>query len=254
MKYFLRSYHGGLGDELQFSTLPEALNNLGHEVYLLKDPQGKHVKPFRNEEIKKLVWDTNPHILGEMEGPWNLGDIPAISYKNTTGCFIQNWERAFGVDSGFNLRPQVYLAPAPTEQFDVLIELSSITLKYNESHTIKKVCSMLDLMEWIDCRVPPSGAKIAQIQGPHQNNAMTVGGVQAVSGNLIDIWNMLCSCKVFITLNSGLHSLAAAAKRFNPNLHIICLLPGKDADWIQEQKKFVYPGVRYIGVYEPISY
>ena len=48
---FLKAYHGGLGDALQFSTLPEEFyKQEGRKTYIVEDA------PFRNQEIYDLVW------------------------------------------------------------------------------------------------------------------------------------------------------------------------------------------------------
>ena len=49
---------GGLGDNLQFSTLPELLSAYGYEVYISTN------NAYRNPEIKSLVWDKNPFVAG----------------------------------------------------------------------------------------------------------------------------------------------------------------------------------------------
>ena len=47
----LGAWHGGLGDSLQFSTLPEEFyKQQGRETYIWQDA------PFRNQEIYYLVW------------------------------------------------------------------------------------------------------------------------------------------------------------------------------------------------------
>ena len=62
---FLKAYHGGLGDALQFSTLPEEFyKQEGRKTYIVEDA------PFRNQEIYDLVWGKNPYVLGKKEGEW----------------------------------------------------------------------------------------------------------------------------------------------------------------------------------------
>ena len=71
----IKSYHGGLGDALQFSTLPEEFyKQQGRETYLLDGAS------FRNKEIYDLVWGCNPYIKGVMDGEWNAGDLSSGVY------------------------------------------------------------------------------------------------------------------------------------------------------------------------------
>ena len=51
----LGSYFGGLGDNLQFSTLPEEFfKQQGRDTYIVSETT------FRNKEIYDLVWGCNP--------------------------------------------------------------------------------------------------------------------------------------------------------------------------------------------------
>ena len=69
----IKAYHGGLGDCLQFSTLPEQFSKQqGRNTYVLDESN------FRNKEIYDLVWGCNPYIKGVKSGHWNAGDIPEI--------------------------------------------------------------------------------------------------------------------------------------------------------------------------------
>ena len=69
MDVYLKAWHGGLGDALQFSTLPEEFQKQqGRKTYIVSDA------PFRNQGIYDLVWDKNPYVLGKKLGEWNAGD------------------------------------------------------------------------------------------------------------------------------------------------------------------------------------
>ena len=82
------AWHGGLGDSLQFSTLPEQFyKQQGRETFVADGCT------FRNEEIYDLVWGCNPYVRGVQEGPRNAGDIPEHDLWNTFNlgvgfCFV----------------------------------------------------------------------------------------------------------------------------------------------------------------------
>ena len=79
----IKAYHGGLGDCLQFSTLPEQFSKQqGRDTYVLDESN------FRNKEIYDLVWGCNPYIKGVKSGHWNAGDIPEIRFTNENGCLL----------------------------------------------------------------------------------------------------------------------------------------------------------------------
>ncbi len=251
MTYNIRGYHGGLGDQLQFSTFPEELTKLGHTVQLYDGPD---VQPFRNNEIKELVWDLNPFVKGASLADWNCGDTPTIKHENKLNDYIKNWELAHGLEPKNSL-PKIYYQPQKVKgkltnatnfggaQFEVdmqkpfgLIELSSITLKYNAEH-VKKTVELI---------MAQFNMPFVQLTSPNQHKLFDVPGMHYYhTSGLKDVCNVLHSCKVFVSLNSGLHSLAAAVQRFG-GFEQYCILPAKDYGWIMDGKRFVYPGINYI--------
>ncbi len=232
--FFLRSFHGGLGDELQFSTLPESLSKMGHPVYLLKDSEEVH--PFRNEEIKQFVWGENPFIKGEMHGKWNLGDTPEVGYHNTHNDFIKNWEASFGVKPLVNSLPHIYRQPLPMP-VDGLIELSALSLKYNSPQVLHTANRLI----WA------SGREFRQVLTEYQSARIEVPDVASMQvQSLNELFDAICSCNVFISLSSGAHSMAAAARRYNPHFKHYCILPAHAWKWTLDDCKFVYPGVIYV--------
>ena len=239
MIYRIRGYHGGLGDQLQFSTLPEELTKLGHEVYLLKDCD--QVQPFRNDEIKQIVWLDNPYIKGEIEGYWNMGDIPGTRYKNTENDFIKNWERLMHIEPK-NSFPKIYYKPKKIEGIENLIELSSLTLRYNSnSFNIEEIKRSMKHQGTM------AGFKFIQIFTPNQHNRIVIPGIEQVPlKNIFELADYIYSCKTFISLNSGSHALACALPE--RNFRQYCMLPSFDYNWIMKDKKFIFPGVNYIAV------
>lgn len=228
MTYNISSFHNGFGDSLQFSTLPEYLTSLGHEVNLYTGPD---VMPFRNNEIKKLVWDYNPYIKGESKVRWNIGDIPGKPYENTTGDFIKNWETAFGLEPKSSL-PKIYFRPKLITGIDGIIDLSYNTLKYNE-----------DWVKEIVRKLMKKG-KYVQLVSDKQFNPITIEGLQTIKvESIFHLCDLVYSCSKLITLNSGTHSLAAAISR-NKYFEHDSILP-EDCNWILRDRKFIYPGINY---------
>lgn len=236
-KQGVASFFRGLGDELQFSTLPEELSKLGHEPYLY---EGNLVKPFRNSEIKEFVWGKNPYLkepppMGERT--WDFGDLPDRKYEEKTGVFIKNWEVANGLP-GKNIAPKIYHKPNIIRGLGGVIELSSITLKY-QPQLIKQLVKEI-IHEF-------RGFHFKQIVSGHQTDRIHIPQTSTHEiSSLFEAWDLICSCKVFISLNSGLHSVSAAAREHNPTMLNYCVMPKADAGWIMEQKKFVYEGVKYL--------
>ena len=131
---YLKAWHGGLGDALQFSTLPEEFEKQqGRKTYIVADA------PFRNEGIYDLVWDKNPYVYGKKFGEWNAGDIPSIPYredgfleKNGTGNMILNWEKFHGLQPT-NKYPKIYYEPEKDKGVNDLfiVDFTSTTVSDN---------------------------------------------------------------------------------------------------------------------------
>ena len=234
MTYNIASFFNGAGDILQLSTLPERLSKEGHTVNLYK---GSKVNPFRNPELKKFFWDRNPYIKGETTESWTCGDIPGLPYKNTTNAFISNWEAMFGLKPPYNELPIIYYEPKIIPGIEGIIELSSITLKYNKEDIIAKVQEI----------ITESGANFRQIINPNQSNPIIIPGVKTITtSSLEELSNIIHNCTIFISLNSGSHSLEAAIQRFGNKREHISFIPHKDYNWIMELRKFIYPNIKYI--------
>ena len=110
----LSAYHGGLGDNLQFSTLPEEFHKQqGRDTYIWSQAN------FRNQEIYDLVWGCNPYIKGIKDGTWTAGDTPEIGHKTLVSDCISNWEALHGLEPT-NKYPKIYYEPEKTPAFEML--------------------------------------------------------------------------------------------------------------------------------------
>jgi hypothetical protein len=237
MIYRMRSYFGGVGDEAQFSTLPEYLTSLGHEVYMLDDPMNVQVKPFRNPDIKKLFYDCNPFIKGEKKGHWNLGDLMSVRYANRSEDFIKNWEIAFGLEPQ-NSYPKIYYSPVKHNDIHGLIELSSITLTYSSEAVIEAVKNIMSDYQNITFK---------QVVNQFQSKQILVPGIETIeSSDIFGMIDLIYSCSVFISLNSGSHMLGGCIRWLGNNFDQYCFLPASEQEWILKDKKFILPNVKYV--------
>lgn len=238
MQYNIRGYFGGLGDQLQFSTLSELLTSRGHEVKLYTGPE---VLPFRNQGIKDFIWGYNPFITGETTKNWNCGDIPGKPYVNRHDDFIRNWECHYGMPE--NSLPKIYYTPKKRYRTEIdhgpiegIIELSCITMKYNPGRIIQMARDI----------IKGSGMNFRIINNAFQNEPMQMPELDKISPNSLEqMADIMHNCKMFISLNSGLHSLAAAVQRFG-SFEQICFLPANRWDEVMSDKKFTYPCINYL--------
>ena len=128
----LAAFHGGLGDNLQFSTLPEEFHKQqGRDTYISSQAS------FRNQEIYDLVWGCNPYIKGIKEGDWSAGDTPDRHRVIESNC-ISNWEALHGLKPT-NKYPKIYYEPEKVSSFDnvILVDLSSISITYDAEKILK---------------------------------------------------------------------------------------------------------------------
>ena len=88
---------GGLGDNLQFTTLPGLYHQRGIEFYLSSQ------NTYRNNEIYDMVWRDNPYVKGIVDEPGNVGwpafNVAGKGYTLRTHNIITAWESEhLGID------------------------------------------------------------------------------------------------------------------------------------------------------------
>lgn len=237
MIYHLSAYHSGLGDWLQYSTLPEMLTRAGHTVHLWDKAE------FRNAGARELIL-MNPYILPPIPGAeWNLGDIPGLAYKNDQRSFIANWEAMFGMVPENDL-PKIYYQPKGDKigqlkycEFEGIIELSSHSHKYDHASVIANV------REFILSR---PDVKWTQITSDNQLGEVVIPELPKYKiRDIFHLCDVIANCKCFLSLQSGSQTLAAAIQRMNPHTEQFCILNTPDVHWIKESQKFIYPNIQY---------
>lgn len=241
MIHGIKSYFGGLGDALQFSTLPEMFSNNNSTVYLVNDAS------FRNMSTKQIVWDANPYIVGEKSIEWTLGDIPNRYYKNTFDSFIKNWEHIHGLTPK-NDFPKIYYSPKYIENIEVLADINSITVEYDMNLLIRKFKQIVN-EKYSNCNVKIITGKNYIPSNIHGYETIEVN-------NLFDYVDLINSCKAFFSLSSGTHMLAGSIRHVNSKFHQTCFLssqikPGCNESWYNYQMKtkhFILPMVDYVSI------
>ena len=216
---YLKAWHGGLGDALQFSTLPEEFyKQQGRKTYIVEDA------PFRNPEIYDLVWDKNPYVHGKKAGVWNAGDLAEIPYQQLcmdgkgTGNMISNWELFHGLKP-VNTHPKIYYEPEIHDGFkDVfIVDYTSTTIDYDQNE-LKRILEDTK-KEYPDKRF------------------LSVDFTKSVSSNSYDIdydgyvevesifryCDLIASSYGILTLSSGASHMSSAIKDYSPVLRAFVL-------------------------------
>ena len=228
-KRIIRVWHSGLGDALQLSTLPSLYHAIGDEVWISD-------KTPCNDQVYELVWGENPYVKGKTSMDANCGEIPGNEYKNLCDSFIGNWEMINGFNHT-NDYPIIYYEPKIYKDLEncTLIDMSCKSRK--EDYDINKLQEYLDNID---------NELVYQLSGNGIYNDRDYGFMRMVVNTIFDLCDYINSCKKYICLNSGGHSLASALKR-NKDIDVDCLVthtPTFDSMYVR--KNFFYPNINYV--------
>ena len=235
----LAAYHGGLGDNLQFTTLPEEFyKQQGKEIYIWDQAT------FRNPEIYELLWKYNPYIKGIKSGEWIAGDTPQIQYSNVAGNPISNWEQLHGLQPK-NKYPKIYYEPEKhTKMKDVfLVDFTSISIDYNSEklqtvfEDIKK--NFLDKKFISVC--------FNNVITKNKLNIYDFGfdGYIEVE-NIFRYCDLISSVYGLVALSSGSSHLSSALKQYHPDLVSLCIM---DKVWYNNHLNrclFLFDNIEYL--------
>lgn len=233
----LAPYHGGLGDHLQFSTLPEEFyKQQNRKTYIWEKA------PYRNSEIYDFVWGTNPFVLGKSNSSWNAGDPAGIVYKNNFKTCIMNQEAANGLIPK-NLYPKIYYKPSKTTKFNniCLVDFSSISSAYDSIkllNSYKFLKSMFTGIEFLNVMFKKTLSDKNWKQYKTEDEFIVID-------NIFEYYDIICSSKCFMGLQSGASCLSCAAKEHNPNLKSISFISRQLYNELKEKNNFIFDNIEY---------
>lgn len=240
---------GGLGDNLQYSTLPELFVQKGDQF--LVHPQ----TPFRNPEIYDLIWGCNLYVRGRSkphEIP-NVGSV--IPYRNMTGNMIENSEVLHGF-SPTNKYPKIYYPPQSLKGYNdvVLVDVSTITESYNS----QKIFETIELLK----EAKYSGKNLISVRFSkklndpsqdkfHQGRHLSYD-ISNLCKDTIEITSIFSYCDLlgnvdgYISVHSGGHALASAIKnQYNQNLDNVCIIRNENYNKCLNSALHLYDNVEY---------
>ena len=243
---YLKAWHGGLGDALQFSTLPEQFSKQqDRKTYILGDA------PFRNPGIYDLVWDKNPYVLGKKFGTWNAGDLPEIPYredgfleKNGTGNMISNWEKFHGLKPT-NKYPKVYYEPEKDKGVKDLfiVDFTSTTVNDNDESLAKSLETIRN--EYPDRKFVAVSFTDIDVKNDSSGDIKFDGYIEVE--NIFRYCDLISSVYGYISVHSGGTTLSAALKEYSPELKRICIL---SESWYNEHQvvdnHFIFDNINYL--------
>lgn len=234
--------YGGLGDNLQFSTLPELFSKQGYDVYL-------HLNnAVRNKEIEDLVWNKNPFIKGKINGIANIG--PHIWEKSSIkqipeNSFIETMELRHGLEKT-NKYPKIYYEP------DILENLKNKTILdincISDINKFKKEDIIFTIKNLINnLKIDKENILVLSFKNLNDSdtNKLLDDYKKLIINDIYQLCDTIKSCKNFICRFSGSHVLASSIKRENEYPKIKCL-----ASWwpMEHWHNFGFPNVDYIKI------
>jgi hypothetical protein len=191
--------YGGLGDNLQFSTLPEMFAKRGIETYISNENY------CRNPQIYEMVWGMNPFVKGFIYEPPNITVVdveksPRVFEMNT----VQRAELLY-FDAWEHNLPVIFYQPKPREDFanKMVLEFGFVTV---------------NLTKQLD-RIKEHLAFITEGQEPVLlknlvNKSLDIGDYPTYEvKDIFELADILFSCRAFAGIESGAAVLCATVKR-----------------------------------------
>lgn len=220
---------GGLGDNLQFSTLPELYYNIGIDFYISEQ------NVYRNSEIKQLVWDVNPYVKGFSSNPYNIGSVNSYNRKYPNKSIVYNIEALHGFEPK-NSIPKIYYVPKNIEELKdkIVLDISCVS-NVPPSH--------FDMNNIINKNMRDK--KIVQVLFKNEiSNSLKINNTfyydETIKVNSIfEYCDIIHSCFYFICYFSGQSVLASALNKKNT----ICITQN-----YQIGSDYCFPNINYISI------
>lgn len=232
---------GGLGDNLQLSTIPRRFfEKFGYKgVYI----SNKDRQKFRNEEIKKLVWEMNPYVAGFTNEPGvNIVDGGLLRFDMVTK-WIPLMEKIYQFDAPYSRRPEIYYQPKkpPVDVSDkIIVDLTSSkennTMdKPHHRERMRQLFSNFNEKIYVVDLVNIKKSSSFIDYTPEIINRDNIEKIEVT--DIFNYCDIIKSCKKYICSFSGNHCLAASLRE-----DLTCFIPAN----YHHQKYFVFDGVEYI--------
>ena len=209
--------YGGLGDHLQFSTLPEAFDKQGFDTYI------SDKSLFRSKETYDLVWGNNPFVKGYSNEAPNCGHINSYIQPAPGESMNRNWEIIFGADNNSNY-PIIYKEPNTLDEYkgSLVIDLNGFSQPniYNFSIIKERIDEIISQNEFSNIYfIIPNGINYSK-----STNIINIENSINISiSNIFEYCDIINSCSRFISIWSGGSHLSSAIKnKFNKELITNC--------------------------------
>jgi hypothetical protein len=212
---------GGLGDNLQYSTLPERFMAAGDACFI------SSANVYRNHEIFDLVWRSNPYVKGVSEDTPNAGACLPFSRAFGSKSIVYNQEHLHRL-TPLNETPKIYYQPQPCPAVEgsVLVDFSG--------HTRQWVIPA-DLDAYLQEHFP--GREIVVPVSP--NHANQYYGFKhdrkAPMKDIFEFCDAIAACHCFVCSCSGNNALASALNKEKTTCFIF-----------DRNDQYAFPNITYV--------
>jgi len=204
----------GLGDNLQVSTIPRRF----FETYGYNGVYISNSSSWRNDEIKKLVWDNNPYIAGYTEKKGvNIVENGLIKYDGVTH-WIANMEKIYGFNEPYGKVPEIYFSFNKEDIFNVKDKVIVDITSSNENNTMDKPYHRQKMKSYFDnLNEQITIVKFNNLKGnktftDYTNEIITRSVEYIEVNNINEYCEIIRNCKKYICSFSGNHCLAASIR------------------------------------------
>ena len=192
---------GGLGDNLQFTTLPELYTNEGYNVYISDQ------NVYRNNEIFDLVWRLHPFIKGVSNLTPNAGSCKGFTVFDDNNC-IKNMDLSHELSNGTAKYPKIYYEPKYISELEdsLLYDITSIASSYTDEFIKSRFESVFN-------KYPNLKRKLVKFKNINNRSSPDFGDDIIEVNSIFEYCDIINSCNVFVSLLSGSSALASAVKQ-----------------------------------------
>ena len=229
---------GGLGDNLQFSTLPRRFAEDNTKTFISR----KNV--YRNDEIKKIVWDPNPFITNsESNETPNCGSstTAAPTRALTSARNIVEWQEIRHGLEPKSLLPEVHYTPQlisdlnDTMVVDLGAHSSFLHNKYNLIMLVENINSILKENENYRTILVNSKYNKGRLDRLYSH----LEGLEIA--DIFHYADVVKNCKKFVCLYSGSSVLASCLRK----KETLCVVP-YGTEKIFGPCTWLFPTVQYM--------
>jgi hypothetical protein len=222
--------YGGLGDNFQFSTLPEMFARQGIETWISSQ------NVCRNPQIYEMVWGLNPFVKGIKDEPPNItvADVersPKCGELNTVQraelLYLGAWEHCY---------PTTFYQPKYRPDFanKAVLEFGYVTVDLTSA--LSRIKDELRYML--------EGQEVVLLRNPVNANLAVGDFPEYAVQSIWELADILYSCRLFAGIESGAAVLCATLKRDQPRdgIYVFCRAIHTKA------RAFVYPNQTLVKV------